>query len=123
MIKEIIIGVLMLSGSFLCLIASLGLVRFSDFLSRMHSSSIAGSFGVVLLLITVAVKSGDFSVYIKVVLTVSFLYITIPVSAHLLARAFCISSAKINDNINKKILFSIKEYNKNAKNSDKKNNS
>ena len=54
---------------------------------RMHASSKAGTLGASLILIAVAITSPGTGVVMRVVLIILFLFLTAPLSAHLIARA------------------------------------
>lgn len=84
---EIVIAILLLGGSLLALVAALGLFRLPDLFTRMHASSKAGTAGSGLLLLGVAMQSGEIEVWIKCLLTAGFFVLTAPVAAHLLAKA------------------------------------
>jgi len=78
---------LLIVGSLLSAVAVLGILRFPDVFTRLHAASNAGPLGAGLILLGLAVVSGDWAVAIRCVLGFFFLILTSPVSAHLLARA------------------------------------
>jgi multicomponent K+:H+ antiporter subunit G len=85
---EIAISVLIVIGAVFTFIGSLGLVRLEDFFSRLHGPTKATTLGVGALLIASAIyfsTRGDEISLHEVLITV-FLFITAPVSAHLLAK-------------------------------------
>lgn len=92
---EIVIAILLLCGSLLALVAALGLFRLPDLFTRMHASSKAGTAGSGLLLLGVAMQSGEIEVWIKCLLTAGFFVLTAPVAAHLLAKAAVRAGAKL----------------------------
>jgi multicomponent Na+:H+ antiporter subunit G len=92
---EILIAGLLLAGSFVTLVAALGLFRLPDLFTRMHASSKAGTAGSGLLLLGVALQSGEVEVWIKCLLTAGFFVLTAPVAAHLLAKAAVKAGAKL----------------------------
>jgi multicomponent Na+:H+ antiporter subunit G len=61
----------------------------------MHAASKAGTAGSGLLLLGVAMQSGEIEVWIKCLLTVAFFFLTAPVAAHLLAKAAVRAGAKL----------------------------
>lgn len=78
---------LILGGSFAC-IGSLGLARLPDFLTRLHAptkNTTLGVGGVVLASITYFSVSSGLSLH--ELLIACFLFLTAPISAHLLAKA------------------------------------
>lgn len=84
--KEIIVLILILSGSIFILIAAIGLLRFRDVFSRMHATTKATSFGMLLILIGVALHFMTLVVLIKAILIVLFIYLTAPLAAHSISR-------------------------------------
>jgi monovalent cation/proton antiporter MnhG/PhaG subunit len=86
MISDIIIAFLILTGSLVALISSLGLFRFKDVYSRMHAVTKVSS--VAMILFFVALILDDFSVgsVIKSLLSMFFLIIFTPVAAHVLSK-------------------------------------
>lgn len=86
-ILEILVVALLLLGSCLALVAALGLFRLPDLYTRMHAASKAGTAGSGLLLLAVAIQSGEAGTWIKCLLAIAFFFLTAPVSAHLLAKA------------------------------------
>ncbi len=84
---DILITLLLVLGGGFAAIAGLGLLRLPDVLIRMHASTKAGTLGVGLIVIAVAVSKGDLLVTTKAVLIILFLLLTAPVAAHLIGRA------------------------------------
>ena len=84
---DLVIALLLILGGGFAAIAGLGLLRLPDVLIRMHASTKAGTLGVGLMVIAVAVYKGDLLVTSKAVLIILFLLLTAPVAAHLIGRA------------------------------------
>lgn len=84
---ELLVAGLLLAGAFLAFIAALGLFRLPELYTRMHAASKAGTAGSGLLLLAVALQSGEAGTWIKCLLAIAFFFLTAPVSAHLLAKA------------------------------------
>jgi multicomponent Na+:H+ antiporter subunit G len=80
-------GTVLVLGAVFVLLAAIGILRLPDLLARMHAGSKAGVLGGGLILIAVAVLSGDAAVAVRAIIGCGFLFITTPLSAHLLARA------------------------------------
>lgn len=78
---------LLVLGSTIALISAIGLLRLPDVFARMHAASKAGAAGSSLLLLAVALRADDSSIWIKAGATILFFFLTAPISAHLLARA------------------------------------
>jgi multicomponent Na+:H+ antiporter subunit G len=87
MTGEIIISVFVLLGSFLILIAGIGVVRMPDLYMRMHAATKAPSMGFMLTLIGLMIYSPTLVVLLKSIAIILFLYITMPVSASLLGKS------------------------------------
>ncbi len=83
MIREILSSVLLLAGSVLTLIATIGILRFPDVLCRAHALTKAMTLGIVLLLVALWISLGR-EVGLKVLLAIGFQFLTIPISGHLL---------------------------------------
>jgi multicomponent K+:H+ antiporter subunit G len=85
---ELLLSVLILTGAIFTFIGSLGLARLRDFYTRLHGPTKATTLGVGCLLIASSIHfsvDGDLSLH--EVLVTLFLFMTAPVSAHLLAKA------------------------------------
>ena len=76
-----------IAGSLFGLLAAIGILRLPDLLTRMHAASKAGLVGAGLIMIGIAIASGESAIALRAVLGTLFLALTTPVSAHLLARA------------------------------------
>jgi multicomponent Na+:H+ antiporter subunit G len=77
----------MLGGTAFMVIAALGLMRLPDLYMRMHAITKAGTLGVGLLLVGVAVHFGDLSVSTRAAAVILFVLFTAPVSGHMIGRA------------------------------------
>lgn len=86
---ELLVSVLIVAGAVFVLLGSLGLLRFRDFYTRLHGPTKATTLGVGSLLLASAIwfstRGEGWSLH-EVLITL-FLFITAPVSAHLLAKA------------------------------------
>jgi len=83
---DVVAVVLLLAGSFLCLTAGLGLVRFPDVLTRMHSGTKPQVLGVLLIMIGGAIRLQGWSATWMLLLVALFQLLTAPVSAHMVSR-------------------------------------
>ncbi|MDP1649348.1 MAG: Na+/H+ antiporter subunit G [Rubrivivax sp.] len=85
---EIVIAALLVTGAGFTLVGSWGLAKFSDILKRLHGPSKATTLGVGCVLIASALAfalQGEPSLH--EMLIALFLFITAPVSAHLIVKA------------------------------------
>lgn len=80
-------AVVIFLGAFFCLLAAIGVVRMPDLLIRMHASTKAGTMGISLILLGVALSLDNAMVWVKVIFAIVFIFITGPIAAHMLARA------------------------------------
>lgn len=88
-VVEVAMVILLATGSFFTLVGSFGLVKLSHFFKRLHGPTKATTLGVgCILLASIAhhARLGD-GLGLREVLITVFLFITAPVSAHLLAKA------------------------------------
>ena len=85
--SEIVASVLVLFGGAFMLVAALGVVRMPDLAMRMHAATKAGTLGAGLILLAVAVVYSDVGVTVRALATVAFLFLTAPISAHVIGRA------------------------------------
>lgn len=84
-----LLSLLILAGAIVTFIGSWGLVRLPDFYTRLHAPTKATTLGVGSLLIASSLYTGTIKGEISLheILITVFLFITAPVSAHMLAKA------------------------------------
>ena len=88
MIIEVIVSFFLLVGAAFALIGSIGLLRLPDFFSRLHGPSKSTTLGVGGMLIASAIHfSAGPGTSLHEVLVALFLFMTAPVSAHMLGKA------------------------------------
>jgi len=89
LLVELFVALLILIGAGFTLLGSFGLVRLRDLYERLHTPTKATTLGVGSLLIASAVffTWREPGVSLHEVLVAVFLFITAPVSAHLIAKA------------------------------------
>lgn len=101
---EILLSFLILLGASFTLIGSFGLFKLPDFFMRLHGPTKATTLGVGAVLIASAIYfSYKDSISLHEILVTLFLFITAPISAHLMAKAALhlkIQSIKKTDWIN-----------------------
>lgn len=78
--------IFILIACFFAITASLGVLRFPDFYTRMHSAGKVSSFGIGFILLALVVKFPEAEVITKGFLCLFFIVLTTPISAHLLMR-------------------------------------
>jgi multicomponent K+:H+ antiporter subunit G len=86
---DLLLSLLILAGAAFTFVGSLGLARLPDFYTRLHAPTKATTLGVGSLLIASALyfSTRGQGISLHEVLVTLFLFITAPVSAHLLAKA------------------------------------
>lgn len=86
---DYLISFLILTGAIFTFIGSLGLVRLQDFYTRLHGPTKATTLGVGCLLIASSIYFSAYTAGLSLheILITIFLFITAPVSAHMLAKA------------------------------------
>lgn len=86
---DLLISFLIVTGAAFIFIGSLGLVRLKDFYTRLHGPTKATTLGVGAILIASAAYFSHQQAGISVheILVTIFLFITAPVSAHLMSKA------------------------------------
>lgn len=92
--KPILVSVFMVLGALFILISAIGILRFKDFFSRIHASTKATSFGILLLLISTSLFFESWNATVKALLVIVFVYLTAPLAAHSIAKS-------LNDKSNK----------------------
>jgi multicomponent K+:H+ antiporter subunit G len=85
---EALLSLLILVGAIFTFIGSLGLVRLPDFFTRLHAPTKATTLGVGSLLVASAIhfSTQGQGMSLHEVLVTLFLFITAPVSGHLLGK-------------------------------------
>ena len=89
MLTEIIVSVLILIGGAFTLLGSIGLARLPDLISRLHGPTKATTLGVgsVVIASLVNIAATETGLGLRGLAIVLFLFITAPVSAHMLSKA------------------------------------
>lgn len=95
MIAELSVSALVLVGATFALIGSIGLARLPDFFTRLHGPTKATTLGVGAIIVASMLQSAAVSGWpsVKELAISLFLFITAPVSAHLLSKAALRSGA------------------------------
>ena len=91
------LGATLITGGIIVLALSVfGVYRFKYVLNRMHASSMGDTLGILLVLGGLIVFSGFSAVSLKLLLTIIMLWLTSPVSSHLIGRL----EIHVNENLN-----------------------
>lgn len=98
---EALVAALILIGAFFLLVGALGLARLPDMMRRLHGPTKATTLGIGALLIAsmvyFAAVRGSFSIH-ELLITL-FLFLTAPVSAHMLAKAHILRAQAERDRL------------------------
>lgn len=84
---EFTVSALLLAGSFFLLVGAIGLLRLPDFFMRLHAPTKATTLGVGSMLLASIAYSAEAGLSLRELLITLFLFVTAPLSAHLLAKA------------------------------------
>lgn len=74
-------------GGVLLVVAAWGVIALPDALSRQHAATKAGTLALALVCIGAIIVAGDGEWTWRLLLILGFLFATLPVASHLLARA------------------------------------
>jgi len=90
------------SGSFFCLTGAVGLLRFPDFFSRIHATSLTDTLGAGLILTGLMIQAGWGLVLPKLLMILLFSFIAGTTASHAMAKAALKSGLKplVNKNEN-----------------------
>lgn len=86
LIREIISSVFIFTGTLFMVISTIGLLRFPDFYIRMSAITKGATLGVGLILMGMAIYFNKADILFKVLIIITFTFITAPVAAHVIAR-------------------------------------
>ncbi|WP_022669389.1 monovalent cation/H(+) antiporter subunit G [Desulfospira joergensenii] len=92
---EFLISACLLTGTFFTFVAALGLLRMPDIYMRIHAATKAGTVGIGLTLLAVALFFLETAVTSRVVGIMLFILMTTPASAHLLGKIILSSNYRM----------------------------
>ncbi|MCH6201849.1 monovalent cation/H(+) antiporter subunit G [Aquiflexum sp. LQ15W] len=93
--KDILIMLLSTFGAMFILSSSIGLLRKPDVYLRISVTAKASTLGISLILVSAALFFNDYSVTTRAVAIILFVFLTISIGGHLLARAAYITKTPI----------------------------
>jgi multicomponent Na+:H+ antiporter subunit G len=85
--RDVLSAVLMLSGSLLAVISSIGIHRLGSTRARMHATTKPATLGVLLCGVGALVQFADVSDIAKILVVVILQLVGAPIGAHMLGRA------------------------------------
>jgi multicomponent Na+:H+ antiporter subunit G len=99
-VSEIIAAFLILIGTLFSFLSAVGLIRLPDVYTRSHAASKSTTLGVLCTLVGTLlyflITDGYFS--IRLLLGIFFVFLTAPVSAHVICRSAYRSKVKLTEN-------------------------
>lgn len=93
-IQSILSIILVVSGIFLMLTGSIGIIRLPDFYSRTHATSKSDTLGILLAMLGLIVYEGWELNSLKLILIALFIALSNPIGAHALARSAYLTGLK-----------------------------
>jgi len=86
-VRDVVSAVLMLSGSLLAVVSSIGIHRLGSTRARMHATTKPATLGVLLCGVGAVLQFVDVSDIAKVLVVVILQLVGAPIGAHMLGRA------------------------------------
>ena len=80
-------GLLIIMGVILFALGAVGILRFPDFLTRMHAAGKCDTLGALLVVTGIALYNGFALGSLKIVFIAVFIFLTSPTATHAIARA------------------------------------
>jgi multicomponent K+:H+ antiporter subunit G len=94
-LAEALVAFLVLVGAFFLLVGSLGLAKLPDLMRRLHGPTKATTLGIgALLIASMLAFAMEGSLSIHELLITLFLFLTAPVTAQMIAKAFILSERR-----------------------------
>ena len=98
-IIEIIVLILVISGTILSLISSLGFIRLPDVYNRSHAATKSITLGIMFILLATFIYFWFIHnfISIRLLLGIIFVFLTAPVAGHMIVRSAYRSGTKLSD--------------------------
>ena len=84
---DVLSWIFLLSGSFFAVVGGIGVLRMPDLFTRLHAAGVTDTGGAGLILMGLMFQGGLSMVTVKLLMVLSFLWFSSPVSTYALARA------------------------------------
>lgn len=94
-VRDVAIVALLVLGTGFIAVAALGLLRMPDLYSRLHAASKAATLGTACLALALVVHFADASIGFRAVALGLVVFVTAPLSAHLIARAGFVTGTRL----------------------------
>lgn len=98
-IRFIAAAICILTGLFIAVSAAIGVFKFKECLTRMHSAAMGDTLAIGLILTGLIILFGLTFTSLKLLLILAFLWLASPVSSHLIAQMTYERKKKDNDHI------------------------
>lgn len=86
-VVDILSWFLLMGGAFLGITGAVGTLRFPDFYTRVHASSVSDTLCTLMIIAGLVLQAGFTLVAVKLVMILLFIWYTSPASSHALVRA------------------------------------
>lgn len=86
-VRDVLTAVCLLAGSFLALVAAIGIARFDNLFGRMHAATKPQVLGLLCMLLAVVIHSREWTLLPLALLGWALMLLTAPVSAHMVGRS------------------------------------
>lgn len=86
-VKPVLGAFLLLIGSLLAIVGTIGVLRFPDFYTRLHAASVTDTSAVTLAVLGMILLSPTWLIAFKLVVIWLFIFLTGPTASHALANA------------------------------------
>ena len=97
---NILSGLFLLIGSFLCISGGVGILRFPDFHTRMHAVGVSDTLATAMILIGLMLQIPDGLVVLKLIIILVMTLFISPTASHALAKAAMNNDVKPLQNMN-----------------------
>jgi multicomponent Na+:H+ antiporter subunit G len=85
--RDSVVALLLVLGATMSLAAGVGVMRFSDTLTRLHASTKPQILGLFSLMLAAAIQNASWAVATTTLLVAAFQLLTQPITAHIVGRA------------------------------------
>lgn len=103
LVREILGCAFITAGIILFIIETIGVYKFDYVLNRMHATAIGDSLGILMVIIGGSLLIWEFFATIKLLVLLAAMYITGPVSSHLIARVEALTNNHLEAYLDKPI--------------------
>lgn len=102
-IRFIIVAALLISGLIVMCLGVIGVYRFRYVLNRMHAAAMNDTLGILFVMLGLIVMSGFTFTSLKLLLVICMLWLSSPVSSHLIGRLEITTNEKSTEKMEVKL--------------------